>query len=123
MRIVKLPLLALIAALNILPAAYAAPPATAAIEISYLLGLIEQSGCEFFRNGTWYDAQRAQAHLRAKYDMLTATDQIKSAEDFIEKAASNSSMSGQPYQIRCGGGAAMTTRQWFSAALARYRHI
>jgi hypothetical protein len=122
MRIVKLPLLALIAALNILPAAYAAPPAAAAIEISYLLGLIEQSRCEFFRNGTWYDAQRAQAHLRAKYDMLTATDQIKSAEDFIEKAASNSSMSGQPYQIRCSGAAATTTRQWFSAALARYRN-
>jgi hypothetical protein len=123
MRIVKLPLLALIAALNLLPAADAAPPAAAAIEISYLLGLIEQSGCEFFRNGTWYDAQRAQAHLRAKYDMLTATDQIKSAEDFIEKAASNSSMSGQPYQIKCSGGAATTTRQWFSAALARYRKI
>jgi hypothetical protein len=123
MRIVKLPLLALIAALNLLPAADAAPPAAAAIEISYLLGLIEQSGCEFFRNGTWYDAQRAQAHLRAKYDMLSATDQIKSAEDFIEKAASNSSMSGQPYQIKCSGGAATTTRQWFSAALARYRKI
>jgi hypothetical protein len=123
MRIVKLPLLALIVALNLLPAADAAPPAAAAIEISYLLGLIEQSGCEFFRNGTWYDAQRAQAHLRAKYDMLSATDQIKSAEDFIEKAASNSSMSGQPYQIKCSGGAATTTRQWFSAALARYRKI
>jgi hypothetical protein len=120
---VKAHLLALIAALSMLPAAHATPPAAAAIEVTYLLGLIEQSGCEFFRNGTWYDAQRAQAHLRAKYDMLTATGQIKTAEDFIEKAASNSSMSGQPYQIRCGGGAAMTTRQWFSAALARYRNI
>ena len=122
MRIAKLPLLALLAALNMWPPAHAAPPAATAIEIAYLLGLIEQSDCKFFRNGNWYDAQRAQAHLRAKYEMLTATDQIKTAEDFIEKAASNSSMSGQPYQIRCGGGAATTTRQWFSAALARYRN-
>ncbi len=121
MRISKLLLFALAIAPNILPAARAAPPAAAAIEINHLLGLIEQSGCEFFRNGTWYDAKRAQAHLRAKYDALAANDQIKTAEDFIEKAASNSSLSGRAYQIRCGGGAAMTTREWFSAALARYR--
>src|ERR1700690_2941288 len=108
MRVGKPLVLALNVALNILPAAWAAPPSVAQIEINHLLGLIEQSGCEFFRNGTWYNAQRAQAHLRAKYDALAASDQIKTAEDFIEKAASISSLSGQPYQIRCGGGAAMT---------------
>ena len=122
MRLGKLLMLALIVALNILPAARAAATPVAEIEINHLLGLIEQSGCEFFRNGTWYDAQRAHAHLRAKYDALIASNQIKTAEDFIEKAASNSSLSGQPYQIRCGGGAAMTTHQWFAAALARFRN-
>ena len=122
MRIGRSLLPALIVVLNILPAARAAAPSVAQIEINHLLGLIGQSGCEFFRNGTWYDAQRAQAHLRAKYDALIASNQIKTAEDFIEKAASNSSMSGQPYQIRCGGGAAMTTNQWFGAALARFRN-
>jgi len=120
MRIIKVPMLALMVALNVLPAAHAAPPLAAEIEISYLLDLIEQSGCVFFRNGTWYDAQRAQAHLRAKYDALAANNQIKTAEDFIEKAASNSNISGRPYQIKCTG-AAMPTSQWFSAALARYR--
>jgi hypothetical protein len=65
--------------------------------------------------GAWYDAQRAQEHLRVKYDALAANNQIKTAEDFIEKAASNSSISGRPYQIECGDGAAMSTRQWFSA--------
>jgi len=108
-------------ALNTMPAARAAAPPVAEVEIKYLLGLIEQSGCEFFRNGTWYDAQQAQAHLRAKYDALAAHNQIKTAEDFIEKAASNSSMSGRPYQIKCGAGAAISTGQWFSAALAQYR--
>ena len=122
MRVGKSPLLALILALNMLPPAHAAAPAAVQIEINHLLGLIEQSGCEFFRNGTWYNAQRAQAHLRAKYDVLAASDQIKTAEDFIEKAASKSSLSGLPYQIRCGGGAAMTTKQWFDAALVRYRN-
>jgi len=121
MRVGKSPLLALIVALNMLPAAHAAAPAAAQIEINHLLGLIEQSGCEFFRNGTWYNARRAQAHLRAKYDALAASDQIKTAEDFIEKAASKSSLSGLPYQIRCGGGA-ITTKEWFDAALVRYRN-
>jgi hypothetical protein len=108
-------------ALSTMPAARAEAPPVAEFEINYLLGLIEKSGCEFFRNGTWYDAQQAQAHLRAKYDALAAHNQIKTAEDFIEKAASNSSMSGRPYQIKCGGGAAISTGQWFSAALAQYR--
>ena len=123
MRVGKSPLLALFAALYLLPAALAAAPTAAQIEITHLLGLIERSGCEFFRNGTWYDARQAQAHLRAKYDVLAASDQIKTAEDFIEKAASKSSMSGLPYQIRCAGGAPTTTNQWFSAALARFRTI
>lgn len=107
--------------LNTMRAARAAAPLVAEVEINHLLGLIEQSGCEFFRNGTWYDAPRAQAHLRAKYDALAANNQIKTAEDFIEKAASTSSISGRPYQIRCGGTAAVRTSQWFSAALAHYR--
>jgi hypothetical protein len=119
---VKQILLALTAALCIyLQAASAAPPPAAEIEINHLLGLIENSGCEFFRNGTWYDAQRAAAHLRGKYQALAAGGQIETAQDFIDKAASSSSMTGQAYLIRCGTAAAMTTRQWFGAALARYR--
>jgi hypothetical protein len=119
---VKQVLFVLTAALCIiLQAARAAPPPAAEIEINHLLELIENSGCEFFRNGTWYDAQRAVAHLRTKYEALAANGQIETAEDFIDKAASGSSMSGQAYLIRCGGGAPMTTRQWFSAALARHR--
>ena len=119
---VKQALFAFTAALCImLQAARAAPLPAAEIEINHLLGLIETSGCEFFRNGTWYDAQRAATHLRGKYQALAAGGQIETAEDFIDKAASSSSMSGQAYLIRCGGGAQMTTRQWFSAALARYR--
>jgi hypothetical protein len=123
MRLTRTPLLAVavMVALNTLSPARAAVPSVAQVEINYLLELIEQSGCEFFRNGTWYDAQRAQAHLRAKYDALAANNQIKTAEDFIEKAASNSSISGSPYQIKCGGSAATSTNEWFSAALAHYR--
>jgi len=107
--------------LALLPVARAAPPAIAQTEIRYLLGFIEGSGCEFYRNGSWYDSKQAQAHLRYKYEMLEAEDRIHTAEDFIEKAATQSSLSGRPYQVRCRGGEAVTSNQWLREVLARYR--
>ncbi|MDP9064803.1 MAG: DUF5329 domain-containing protein, partial [Pseudomonadota bacterium] len=82
---------------------------------------VETSGCEFYRNGTWYDSKRASAHLEKKYDYLVSRDQIKSAEEFIAKAATSSSMSGQVYQIRCAGSEPQASGRWFTDALAAYR--
>jgi hypothetical protein len=117
--------LGLMLALASLPVAHAAVPLLAQAEISYLLEYVGTSGCEFYRNGAWYDSQHAQAHLRAKYELLSTNGDIKTAEDFIAKAASKSSLSGQPYQIRCGsvGAATVSTDQWLHEALALYRHI
>jgi len=53
--------------------------------------------------------------------MLAARDRINTAEDFIEEAATQSSLSGQPYQIRCGGHDVVTSNQWLRDVLARYR--
>src|SRR4029077_13459473 len=69
--------------LALAPAAHAAPPATAQTEINYLLGFIENSACEFFRNGSWYDAKKAAAHLRGKYQILASAGRIRTAEDLI----------------------------------------
>jgi hypothetical protein len=113
--------LRLVLGLALLPVAHAAPPAIAQTEINYLLGFVENSGCEFFRNGSWYDSKKAQAHLRYKYEMLAAADRINTAEDFIEQAATRSSLTGQPYQVRCSGDAAVTSNQWLRDVLARYR--
>jgi hypothetical protein len=99
----------------------AAPPPIAQAEINYLLEFVEHSGCEFYRNGTWYDAKTARAHLQSKYEVLSANDRISSAEDFIDKAATSSSLSGRPYQIRCGGGEPITSAQWLRDALNHYR--
>jgi uncharacterized protein DUF5329 len=103
------------------PLARAAPPAIAQTEINYLLGFIENSACEFFRNGSWYDGKKAAAHLRDKYAMLSTGDRIQTAADFIEEAATKSSLSGQPYQVRCGGATAVATSEWLRDILARYR--
>jgi Family of unknown function (DUF5329) len=121
MRVRVAAVLAVMLGLTLLPATRAQPPAIAQNEINYLLGYIEASGCEFYRNGTWYEASKAQAHLRDKYDYLANRNRINTAEDFIEKAATESSLSGRPYQVRCNDADAQTTSQWLHDVLARYR--
>ena len=102
--------------------ARAEPPAVVQQEINFLLRHIGDSGCEFKRNGTWNkDSRAAEAHVRGKYDFLVRFGMIDTTKDFIDKAATQSSLSGQPYEIRCGGDLPMASSLWLSIELARYR--
>jgi hypothetical protein len=103
------------------PLAQAAPTTGVQVEIGFLLGYVEGSGCEFYRNGTWSSSQAAQAHLRDKYKYLVARGLIDSTEQFIERAATQSSLSGQAYRVRCHGGPTLTSGQWLHDELARLR--
>ena len=114
-------LLTVLSALAFAPANAEQPPPNAHAEIEYLLQYIETSGCSFYRNGTWYDGTRARAHLRTKYDYLVERRLIGSAEDFIDKAATKSSLSGKPYKLRCNGGVEVESGPWLHQVLARYR--
>lgn len=107
--------------LMFLTLAMAAPTAEVQAEVGYLLQHVEDSGCMFYRNGLWYDGARAGAHLKTKYQYLVARDQVKTTEDFIERAATKSSLSGIAYQIRCTGSAAVDSNRWLLDALAAYR--
>jgi hypothetical protein len=107
--------------LAVLPAVRAAPPPIARAEINYLLEFVESSRCDFYRNGTWYDSKRARTHLQSKYEILAAKDRIKTAEEFIENAATRSSVSGLNYQVRCSSGKPGASADWLRAALERYR--
>jgi hypothetical protein len=101
--------------------AAAATPTTAQAEVEYLLGAVANSGCEFNRNGEWYDSQKASAHLRDKYNALVALGRFVTAMDFIEGVATKSSLSGRAYLIRCARAEPVPTDQWLRDALARYR--
>ena len=59
----------------------AAPPAAVRAEIDYLLAEIAASGCDFNRNGTWYDSAHAVDHLQYKYEYLVARDARASSRD------------------------------------------
>jgi phage gp46-like protein len=102
-------------------AVHAAAPATAKTEIDYLLSTVANSDCRFYRNGSWYDAKAAAAHLSSKLQYLLAKDLVQSAEDFIDKAATRSSLSGRAYAIQCKGTEPVPSGQWLQILLARYR--
>ena len=101
--------------------ARAEPPVNVQREVNFLLSYIGSSGCEFYRNGTWSDSKTAQTHLRDKYNYLVAGNQINTTEDFIEKAATKSSLSGQSYKVRCNGSATVSSKQWLRDELTRIR--
>jgi hypothetical protein len=112
----------LLAALLMASLAHAAtlPPA-ARVEIDSLLSRLAESGCQFRRNGTWYAAVEAQAHLRRKLDYLVEKGEIASTEQFIERAASRSSVSGQAYQVKCEGNPPVQSGTWLYAELKALR--
>lgn len=108
---------ALVSTMALTAVAAAAPPPGAAREIGQLIDALGSSGCEFQRNGRWYDAERARAHLRRKLDWLLDRDLVASAEQFIERAGSRSSISGRPYRVRCPGTDAEPAAAWLQRAL------
>ena len=101
--------------------ASAAPTAKAQREIDGLIAALGNSGCEFERNGTWHDAKTARAHLQKKYDYLRKRGMADTAESFIERGASKSSMSGKPYRVRCPDKAVDTAAHWFEQRLRTLR--
>lgn len=90
-------------------------------EIAHLFSYLEKSGCEFYRNGTWAQSQEASVHLQKKYQYLLSKGLLASTESFIARAASQSSMSGKPYRVRCGTASVVESGPWFRAELANYR--
>lgn len=87
-------------------------------EIEYLLEFVATSGCIFVRNGDDHDAADAADHLRLKLDR--GKRYVNSAEQFIERLATESSWSGDPYTVTCAGNT-QTSAEWLQHALADYR--
>ena len=82
---------------------------------------LESSACEFDRNGTWHTAAQARSHLLRKLKYLEDRGAVQTTEQFIELAASGSSMTGEPYLVKCGNAAAVRSATWLSAQLQAMR--
>ena len=90
-------------------------------EIQALLSRLGSSGCAFRRNGTWHPSDEAQAHLQRKLGYLMSKDAVASAEQFIERAATKSSVSGQIYLVQCGIHPPVPSREWLTQQLQGVR--
>jgi len=96
------------------------PPAARA-EIDGLLARLESSGCQFNRNGSWYPSTEAKSHMLQKLKYLEDRGAVQTAEQFIELAGSRSSMSGEPYLVKCGNVAPVTSGAWLTNQLQAMR--
>lgn len=105
----------------ILPGMAADLSAASRSEIDALLNRLGASGCQFNRNGSWYSATDAKAHLNKKLNYLIEKKEVASTEQFIALAASSSSMSGKDYQVRCAGGPAVPSATWLKTELQTIR--
>ncbi len=72
----------------------------ATTQIERMLERVENSGLIFVRNGEDHDAESAAAHLRQKYQASGAS--IRSSDEFIDRIATQSSTTSEPYLVRIG---------------------
>ena len=88
-------------------------------EVEYLLRAVGQSGCTFTRNGTEHSPEKAESHLRLKYE--NGKRWANDADQFIERLATKSSWSGRLYYLQCGDDDPQPSGDWLKNQLAAYR--
>ena len=94
------------------------PPPTETQKIESLISHVESlKDTKFVRNGVPYDAKTAGQFLRGKWKAQES--EIKTARDFITKAASTSSTTGQPYLIRLTDGRETKIVEYLTAELEK----
>ena len=92
-------------------------------EMTVLLQRLESSGCQFQRNGTWYSAQDARAHLQKKLDYIKPKLASSTTEEVIDLIAAKSSVSGVSYQVKCHGSQSLESAKWLLAQLQALRQF
>jgi hypothetical protein len=93
-------------------------PQTEVQKIEALIQAVaDLEGAVFIRNGTEHTAKAAADHLRLKW--RNAGPRVKTAPDFIRNCASESSLSGKPYEIRLNDGRTVLSRDWLWTELKR----
>jgi hypothetical protein len=97
----------------------AADPEPVAKTVDYLIARVEKSDWKFIRNGDEHTGKEASEHMRRKYNHFKK--EIKTPEDFIEKCASKSELSGKPYNVKKPDGSTMKCGEWMKTLLDEHR--
>ena len=88
-------------------------------EVDHILTFVRHSQCTFIRNGSDHTSAEAADHIamKAKHAGVTVTN----GDTLIDLVASKSSITGQPYHVRCPGLPEMESATWLHGELNRYR--
>ena len=98
--------------------AWATPPAAEMARIERLLAaLASRKELKLIRNGSEYDTETGAVFLRRKLESMGGD--VKTCEEFIDRIASGSSMSGQAYKVRLSDGREIPAREFLRLELAR----
>lgn len=98
--------------------ALAGPPPQEQTRIERLIRMIElRKDMKFIRNGSEYDCADAAKFLRGKLESMGK--EVTTAREFIERIASRSSMSGEPYHVKFADGKTMLASQFLTEELKR----
>lgn len=79
----------------------------------------KMSSMIFLRNGSEYNASDAARHMQAKYDYFKK--ELLTAEDFIERCASRSEMTGQAYRVKLTNGTVRDANEFLNSELRALR--
>ena len=97
--------------------AQAAPDAERQKIEALIKSIADAKDLQFVRNGKIYDAATAARFLRGK---LAANDaEVKTVRAFIDKIASFSGTSGQPYRVRRSDGSEINSKDYLLAELRK----
>lgn len=88
-------------------------------EGQHLLAFIRETGCQMERNAKLHSPEEKQNHLTCKYNFYR--NSITQTEDFIEKAARCSVLSGRSYLTLCLGRESQPAAEWLKQELECFR--
>jgi tRNA-dihydrouridine synthase len=86
--------------------------------IEFLISAVANSHLTFIRNGQCYTCEQAAKHIRDKYDYFRP--EIKTPETFIDRCATGSIVSGEPYLVITAQGK-VALGKWLRQMLAEHR--
>jgi hypothetical protein len=86
-------------------------------KIETLIKEVALKDAKFVRNGSTYSAESAATFLRRKWEANES--EVKTARDFIDKVASFSGTSGEPYLIRFKDGDEIKSRDFLLAQVKK----
>jgi hypothetical protein len=95
------------------------PDAKSKVEIDHILEFIKNSDVIFIRNGKEYPVADGLKHIQKKYDHFKS--KIITCEDFIEKSATKSEMSGDAYQVKLKDNTKIDCAKWLLMELKIFR--